>query len=479
MKELIHSDPLAELTKEDRRLLWDLRHLCKTKPEALPKVLLSADWTDAESTREAHRMLEVWVKPTPKQALDLLDAQFADVRVRTFAVEHLAPITDEELANYALQLVQVLERQQHPTERQAFLVSETRPFLQVLKYETHHDSPLACFLIMRSLRCPNLIGHIVFWHLKAEVKKTRVLPRVLQFFSSFHLGFLPTQRRSRVFFQMHVPEIAERYGVVLELYLEHCGAHLEELMLQNQVMLGLIGTANAIKDPALKKAAKLETLRRGLREMVFPARFSLPLNPTWICKGLKVEKCKYMDSKKLPLWLVFENAEEGGKDIYVIFKAGDDLRQDLLTLQLFTVMHQIWMRKGLDLKLIPYGCVATGDEIGMIEVVLDSDTTANITFDESGGGVRAAWDEKVFTQWLQKSNKDDNDMDKAVNTFAASCAGYCVATYALGIGDRHSDNVMVKRNGNLFHIDFGHFLGNYKSKCGHPHNMDYPPTRWP
>lgn len=44
-------------------------------------------------------------------------------------------------------------------------------------------------------------------------------------------------------------------------------------------------------------------------------------------------------------------------------------------------------------------------------------------------------------------------------------AGQCVATYVLGIRDRHPGNYMLQNStGTFLHIDFGHFLGNGKIK---------------
>jgi phosphatidylinositol kinase/protein kinase (PI-3 family) len=40
-------------------------------------------------------------------------------------------------------------------------------------------------------------------------------------------------------------------------------------------------------------------------------------------------------------------------------------------------------------------------------------------------------------------------LNKAIDEFTMSCAGYCVATYVLGVADRHSDNIMVKKSGQV------------------------------
>lgn len=100
----------------------------------------------------------------------------------------------------------------------------------------------------------------------------------------------------------------------------------------------------------------------------------------------------------------------------------------------------------LPCRMNPYGCLSTGDQVGMIEVVLNASTIAKV---QKKRGAKGALDKKIMYQWLKEQNPDPVALDKAIENFTFSCAGCCVATYALGIGDRHSDNIMIKKNGQV------------------------------
>jgi phosphatidylinositol 4-kinase len=41
-----------------------------------------------------------------------------------------------------------------------------------------------------------------------------------------------------------------------------------------------------------------------------------------------------------------------------------------------------------------------------------------------------------------------------------SLAAYCLVMYIIQVKDRHNGNILLHRNGKIFHIDFGYFLSN-------------------
>ena len=126
----------------------------------------------------------------------------------------------------------------------------------------------------------------------------------------------------------------------------------------------------------------------------------------------------------------------------------------------FQIMDDLWQAEGLTLDMRPYECIATWHDGGMLQIVKDADTTAQIH--HRYGGKLGAYKDSTFADWIRDNNAGEEDYTKAVDLFVRSCAGYCVATYVMGIGDRHNDNIMVSKSGRYFHIDFGHFLGNFK-----------------
>jgi phosphatidylinositol-4,5-bisphosphate 3-kinase len=275
---------------------------------------------------------------------------------------------------------------------------------------------------------------------------------------------------------MHDPMLMERFGLLQEEYLKGLRApdfariNRESKMLS--VLIDLAARVKAHDRRNTESAAERQTefLRAELRrlgkapaeESGLPPTFTLPLDPTFEACGLLAEKCKVMGSAQRPLWLEFQNADPHGDPLALILKTGDDLRQDILTLQMLKIIDQIWKAEGLNLWLVPYRCVATGEEQGMLEVV-PGNTLLQIMREGSGTTSRGFITSTTWlSNWLRAQNPSPEAYEEAKERFLLSNAGYCVVQHVLGIGDRHPSNIMVKPNGNLFHIDFGHFLGHFK-----------------
>lgn len=81
----------------------------------------------------------------------------------------------------------------------------------------------------------------------------------------------------------------------------------------------------------------------------------------------------------------------------LIYKNGDDLRQDQLCIQILLLFDKLWKAENLDLKLTPYRTIATSTDIGMVEMVHPSEPIATIL--KEHGGIQ---------KYLQKHNRDES-----------------------------------------------------------------------
>lgn len=122
------------------------------------------------------------------------------------------------------------------------------------------------------------------------------------------------------------------------------------------------------KDPRPKKIERLRAFiadpKNGLATM---APLPLPLNATVHVTGIVSEKASVFKSNLSPLLLHFACAD--GNEYPLIFKDGDDMRQDQLVIQLFTLMDRLLRKENLDLKLSPYAVLATGPLQGLAQYI--------------------------------------------------------------------------------------------------------------
>ena len=59
-------------------------------------------------------------------------------------------------------------------------------------------------------------------------------------------------------------------------------------------------------------------------------------------------------------------------------------------------------------RMNPYQCLSMGNQVGLIEVVLNANTIAKIQ--QKGGGAKKAFDKKVLYNWLKTKNKSAGEL---------------------------------------------------------------------
>ena len=399
--------PTKHLNVDERELLWKFRFYLTNNKKALIKFLKCIDWNDTQEVKHAIEIMKMWNTIDVDEALGLLSNNFKDRELRSYAVNRISLIeTDDEMLQYLLQLV------------------------QAIRYEQHHndDSELVLFLLQRTSSSLLLANHF-FWYVKVETDD----PKYGKLYLNILRKFLEELSRSKIGIDM-IQYFKKQEEIIGQL----CN-------IQKKLKTANIGNRQ-------KKIAKLKEflVTKEFGEFVSFEPIPLPLNPNIIVSGILSEEATIFKSAMQPLGLKFKTVDN--RDFMVILKTGDDLRQDQLIVQLITLMDNLLKKENLDLKLTPYKVLATSANTGLVECV-NSQSLASVI--------------KNYDHDIQKflrENARDNDgpygiQADVLDNFVRSCAGYCVVTFILGVGDRHLDNLLLTTNGKLFHIDFGYIFG--------------------
>ena len=419
LNTIVAYGPTQELKSEEKDLVWKFRHHLTRDKRALTKFVKSVAWQDQSEARQAVQLLPKWTEIDVDDALELLGPTFDNPAVRAYAVDRLRESDNEELLLYLLQLVQALKFEKPRSDAEG--------------EGTMQDSYLARFLISRATLSP-MLGNYLHWYLIVECDDRS-----------------PDQRKEdrKLFAKVE-------FDFMNELSQTPDGIERRKMLLrQGELITVLSKISKETRFSRGDRSNKIQRLKKFLGDpknelASFDPPLPLPLDPTVLVTACDPTDSNVFKSSLFPLLLHFRTTT-GGK-YPIIFKTGDDLRQDQLVIQIISLMDRLLRKENLDLKLTPYRILATSARAGAVQFIPSMSLAA----------ASAKYKGSILA--YLRANNPDSSADRgvrkeAMDTYVKSCAGYCVITYILGVGDRHLDNLLLSPEGRFFHADFGYILG--------------------
>ncbi|XP_045881841.1 phosphatidylinositol 3-kinase catalytic subunit type 3 [Meles meles] len=469
---IVSYPPTKQLTYEEQDLVWKFRYYLTNQEKALTKFLKCVNWDLPQEAKQALELLGKWKPMDVEDSLELLSSHYTNPTVRRYAVARLRQADDEDLLMYLLQLVQALKYENfddiknglEPTKKDSQgSVSEsvsnsginsaeldssqiiTSPLPPVsspppaTKTKDSSDGEnleqdLCTFLISRACKNSTLANYL-YWYVIVECEDQ------------------DTQQRDPKTHEMYL-NVMRRFSQAL-LKGDKSVRVMRSLLAAQQTFVDrLVHLMKAVQRESGNRKKKNERLQALLGDnekmnLSDVELIPLPLEPQVKIRGIIPETATLFKSALMPAQLFFKT-EDGGK-YPVIFKHGDDLRQDQLILQIISLMDKLLRKENLDLKLTPYKVLATSTKHGFMQFI-QSVPVAEVL--DTEGSIQ-----NFFRKYAPSENGPNGISAEVMDTYVKSCAGYCVITYILGVGDRHLDNLLLTKTGKLFHIDFGYILG--------------------
>lgn len=171
-----------------------------------------------------------------------------------------------------------------------------------------------------------------------------------------------------------------------------------------------------------------------------------PVNTNIKIKSIINDGIRIKDSATKPVMIPMLTHDN--KIVHMLHKQ-EDVRKDQIIMNIVNLVDIIVKKdEGIELNLVQYNVLPLPNNNGLIEIIDNSDTIYYI---------QETIKSSILNYILE--NNSSISVKELRDRFIKSTAAYCVITYLLGVGDRHLDNIMVTKDGRLFHIDFGYILG--------------------
>lgn len=429
IESIIPKPDFIKLKASDSYLFWKYRYHLLNRKNCLTKILNSVQWGDQKSENEfLNNILSSWKEVELGDILYMLSFKFClnplyqkhihqkFNHVRLFAVKQLDGVSDKELEFVLLQLVQALRYEDSSSYLKSYLIKR-------------------CSLNLQLASC-------LYWFLNVEaddenlkdlkVRESEMIDYYKKVLKEFYMS-LDDSIKNGIESQL---ELRKRF---IEVALELAKAkNKEQKTIKLEKIIKTGGSCDMTKlDPPL----------------------NLPIDPLIKVSSVLPDKGIVFASAKYPIKYSFYVASEcqeklSNKEnpgVYdLMFKYGDDLRQDQLILQIIAYMDMFLRKVNIDNEFTTYKVLATSKSDGFVEFVSGCKTITDIL---------KSYNDSINPYFEKLSSSSSVSYNQIMESYINSCSGYCVVTYILGIGDRHLENILINKLGRLLHIDFGYILG--------------------